>query len=101
MADRNLMISDERELVGIREWSLYLYPINRVDPVQHDERDLVPGSPLHGQTHGRDVCVEARADVLDIEDEHVYPFEHFSCRFPRLSIETENRQAGLFISRIS
>src|SRR5262245_35517884 len=101
MADWNLMIGDERELVGIRERSLHIYPVDRIDPVQNDESDIVSGSFFHGQSHGRDVSVEASADVLNIEDERVDPFEHFSSRLPHLSIETVNRQAGLFVLRIT
>ena len=52
------------------------------------------GRRLHGEAHGRDVGVEARADVLHVEDEHVEVGQHVGRRLVGAAVEAVDANAG-------
>src|SRR5947199_44732 len=57
--------------------------------------------PLHGEAHRGHVGVEARADVLDVEDEGVEAGELLRLRLARLAVEAVDRQAADRIARVA
>ena len=61
----------DRRLVERR--ALDLHAADRVRPVEHDDGDLAGGGLLQDVGHRRHVGVEARADVLQIDDDRVEP----------------------------
>ena len=52
---------------------------------------------LHRVGHRRDVRVRARADVLNVEEQHVDAVEHRRARMPRRAVEAVDRQARLSV----
>ena len=72
---------DERAELGVFEdGPLHVRAVDGGGPVEDDEVDAVLGRGLHGVGHRRDVGVDARPDVLDVEDEDVDPLDHARLR---------------------
>jgi len=46
-------------------------PANRVDSIEHEELDLGLRGGFEAEPEGRDIGVEAAADVLDVKDQGV------------------------------
>ena len=95
VADRHREVADEAELRLVEHRALDLKPVDRVRPVEHDDRHLPLRRLLHGIGHRRHVGVEARADVLEIDDERVDAVEHRRRRPAAVAVERVDRQAGL------
>ena len=74
-----------------------LEPVDRVRPIEHEDRDLPLRRLLHHVRHRRLVRVEARADVLDVDDHRVDALQHLVGRAARLAVERVDRQAGLLV----
>ena len=90
----------KREVARIEHGSFNVPASQRIGPVQHDERDLCFGRLVHGVQHGGFVGIEADPQILDIEDQSVYPGQHFR-RWPQgLAVQTENTDSRGGIARI-
>ena len=77
VAHRDVVVGHEGLQLVIPRRSLNVHPVNRVGPVQHVEFNARFGRGLQGVSHRRDVGIEARADVLDIEHERVEALQLF------------------------
>ena len=73
-----------------------LEAVDRIGTIEHDHRDLALGRLLHHVRHRRHVGVEARADVLQVDDERVEPVEHGGGRPPRIAVERVDGQTRSF-----
>ena len=59
------------------------------------------GRCLHGFAHGGNIRVESCSDVLYVKDQCVDFVQHFLCRSTRLTVQTEDLQAGRLIGRVA
>ncbi len=73
---------------------------DRIRAVEDDHGDARAPRRLHRERHRRDVRVVARADVLDIEREHVDRSEHLRRGRPRLAVQRVDRQPRPFVRRV-
>jgi len=64
--------------------------IDRVRPVENDKADTVVGRRDHGIAHGRNISVETRPDVLNVEHDRVNVVEHRSGRPSHLAVKTDS-----------
>jgi len=60
---------------------------NRVGPVAHDDVNAVLRAGAHAVGHRVDVGVDARADVLQVDDQRVQAPQHLGRRFPRVAVQ--------------
>lgn len=72
---------------------------DRIGTIEHPE--LFPKLPrtLHRVRHRRDVRVRPRADVLNVEEQHVDSSQHLGARMTRRAVEAEYGEARLRINR--
>ena len=73
---------------------------DRVGTVEHVERNARLGCGFHRQAHRRDVRVEARPHVLNVEHERVQPGQRFLRRLAIGAVEAENRRAGRVVHAV-
>ena len=66
---------------------------DRVRPVAHDDPDAVPRRGAHAVGHRVDEGVDAGADVLQVDDQHVDVAQHLRGRLARLAVERVDRHA--------
>ena len=97
VADRQGHVSDKGPLVGIEHRPFHFYPTDRIGPIQNIERNLRPGSFLHTVGKGRHISVKASADILNIKDQDLNPFQHLRSGPLGLTIEAVNRKARLLV----
>ena len=71
----------------------------RVWPIEHDDPHAHARAHAHGEGHRPVVGVVARADVLQVDDEHVESAEHRDGRFASLAVEAPHRQSGRRVAR--
>ena len=69
-------------------------PAQRVGPVQDHHFDVLLGAGAHHQAQGGDEGVGAGADVLDVIDHHIDPFQHVGRGFPGGTVQGVHRKAG-------
>src|SRR5688500_12343169 len=70
MANRNRVPANEVR-VALQHGTFDDRSADGIDAVQHEELLVLLCRRLHRQAESRDVCVEARADVLNVEHERV------------------------------
>ncbi len=90
--NRNRVVGREGELVPVGDRALERQTADGIGPVEHHDGDLRPGRFLEDIAQRRHVGVEARADILDVEDESVEAGEILRARAPRLAVERSNGQ---------
>ena len=56
--------------------------------------DIVLSGSVHGLTHGRDIGIKPRANILDIENQSVDADQHVSCRAAVPAIQTDDIDSG-------
>ena len=78
----NVMTGYKSVLHVDRQRAFHTFSIEGIDPVQNDERKLRLCSGFHAVEHGGDVGVEARANILNVEDQHLHPAQCFRGRLP-------------------
>ena len=83
---------------GLKAWferrSFNLHPADGIGPVADDDRQAMTRRGPQAVRHGVDEGVDARADVLKVDDEHVDEIEHLLGRLARLAIEREDRHVA-------
>jgi len=88
------------EFVGIGDRTLNTKPIDWIRPIEHIYRQPGPRGLFHQVTQGRDIGVEARADILDIKHEGIETFELLRFWPAGFTVERIDRQACLIVFRI-
>ena len=86
--------SHERLVAGHEHRSFDLGSPDGVRPVAHDDLQAVLPRGLHAVGHRVDVGVDADADVLQVDHQHVEIAEHFSGRLARFAVERVHRHAA-------
>ena len=76
---------------------LDLEAVDRIGTIQDVHRQAPCGRLLHDIRHRRHVGIEARPDVLEIDDQGVHTLEHGRGRPPRVTVERVNRQLRLLV----
>ena len=66
-------------------------PADRVRPVEHPDRLAVPRGRLEHVAQRRDERVDARAEVLQVDQQHVERLHHRRRRPAHLAVEAEDR----------
>ena len=94
------MIGGERELVGVGEGTLDDRAADGVGPVEDDERNFRLRGLLDQVSARRDVGVEARAHVLDVEHQGVQVRELRGRRAAAVAIERDDREPDLGVHLI-
>ena len=91
-------VAGKPELRLIERRSLDLKTVDRVRSAEHDHRQPAFRRLLEDVGHRGRVGIEARADILQIDDECVEAFEHRRRRPACLTVERVNRQPRLLVS---
>ena len=87
VAHRDRILADERLEAGFEHRALDLDAADRVRPVAHDHRHAMASRGVQAVRHRVDERVDARADVLEVDDERVEALEHLGGRLARLAVE--------------
>ncbi|CAM5273240.1 hypothetical protein SCALM49S_10345 [Streptomyces californicus] len=92
----DLPAADERAERRVQHWPQRLPPGHRVRPVQHDDALARERGRLQAVVERPDVRVEARARVLDVEEDRVHARggEHVGQVLPVLEVRVVDRQPG-------
>ena len=72
--------------------------VNRIGTIEHDNRQPPLRRFLEHIRDRRGICVEPRANVLQVGHDHVEPLEHLRRRPLGLSVQRVNRQSGFLVS---
>ena len=91
--DRDGVLADEGGELRLEHEARHILAAERIGPVEHDEGNARRGRGLHGEAHGRDVGVEAHADVLDVEHQHVDVAQHGGRRLLGCAVQAEHGHA--------
>ena len=91
---------DERLAARIEQRTVDLDAADRIRTVEHDEPDAVLGGGFHRVAHGRDVGVEARANVLNVEDQRVDAREHLGGRPAGFAVQAVDGDAGIRVAAV-
>ena len=75
---RDRELADERRVRRVERRALDGVAADRIRPIAHDDADAVPAGGAQAVGHRVDVGVDARADVLEIDDQHVDVGEHLA-----------------------
>ena len=100
VANRDHVIAREGEFIGVGHRSLRFNAADGVRAVEHVDGNFRARRFFHDVAERGDVCVEARADILNIEDERVELFQVLGLRSARLAVERIDRQSGLLVLRV-
>ena len=68
--------------------------------IADDHPDAVPRRGTHAVRHGVDERVDARADVLQIDDQHVEPAQHVGRRLTGVAVEREDRDLAAAVAAV-
>ena len=93
MPERDRKLPDERGEFGIEQRPLDRLAADRVRPVADDHPHAVAPRRAQAVGHRVDVGVDARAHVLEIDDQQVEAVEHRRRRFPRVAVQRVDRNA--------
>ena len=93
VAHRNRKLADKRAPGLLQARAFDRLAANRVRPIADHDRQPAARRRAHAVGHRVDVGVDARADVLQIDDEHVEAVEHLGRRLARVAVEREHRHA--------
>ena len=74
---------------------------DRIRPIADDHLDAVPARRAQAVRHRVDVGVDARADVLQIDDQHVEAAQHLRGRLARLAVERVDRHAPRLVAAVA
>ena len=94
LADERLEAVDERRTVD-------LIAADRIGTIGDDDRHPVLPARAQAVGHGVHERIDARADVLEIDHEHVDPVEHLRRWFPRLAVQRVHRHTASGILRVA
>jgi hypothetical protein len=93
----------ERRAAVFHRTALDRHATERVRPVEHDDRHLRARRGAQRERHRPDVRVVAAPDVLQIDDEHVDPFQlrrRRRQRLERLAVEARHRNPGARVAAV-
>ena len=99
--DGDRVLADEGAQRRLQHESRDVVAAERIGPIENDEGDARCSGRLHGEPHGRDVGVEANADILNVENQDIHVAQHPRRRLPGGAVEAENGNAGLGIDAIA
>src|SRR6185369_406928 len=100
MSRRDRVIGSEREFVAVGNWSIDVETTDRIWSIQNKDRKLRFRGFLEQVAEGRNVGVEARADVLNVVHERVEIFQLLWFGPPCLSVQRIDWQPRGVIFRI-
>ena len=92
--------ADERLETRHEHHAFDLRAADRVGPVADDDLQAVLARGLQAVRHRVDVGVDADADVLQVDDEHVEVGQHLRRRLARLAVERIHRHAAHLVVRV-
>jgi hypothetical protein len=88
---RNRKLADERLEPRLEHRAFDVDAADRIRPVAHDDGQAMRARGAQAVGHRVDVRVDARADVLQIDDERVEAGQHLCRRLARLAVERVDR----------
>ena len=91
---RHAELPDEALEARLERRALHAHPADRIGPVGDDHGLAGPGHGPQAVGHRVDEGVDARADVLQVDDQHVDEAQHLGRRFARLAVEREDRDVA-------
>jgi hypothetical protein len=94
------VIGGERKFVRIGKRAFDINAANRVRAVEYEDGEFHARGFFHHEAKRGDVSVEARADVLNVENERIEVFKLFGARAARLAVKRINRQSRLLIAAV-
>ena len=97
VAERDRMAADERAATLVHQRTGDRDTVDRIWPVEHHEGLFMLGRRLHRLEHGRDIGIEAAADVLNVEHERIDLGEHLRRGSLRLAVEALHGNARLLV----
>ncbi len=87
-------LADEGLKSGLERRSFDLAAADGVGAVAHDDGEPMTRRGAQAIRHGVDEGVDARANVLQIDDQNVDEAEHLLGRLARLAVEREDRNVA-------
>ena len=97
---RNRIHPDERFMPLHQHRPFHLRPADRIGPIAHDRLDAVPRGRLQAVRHRVDVGINAHADVLQIDHQHVHFAQHGRGRLARFAVQGVDRDAAHGVFRV-
>ena len=85
---------DEGFVAGLQGRAFDGDAADRIGPVADDDRDSGTRGGTQAIGNGVYEGVDARADVLDVDHQHVDQREHLLCRLARLAVQREDRHVA-------
>src|SRR5687768_8503953 len=89
----NRILSDERFVSGFKGDAFDFNAANRVGPIAHDHLDAMRARRAHAIGHRVHVGVDARADILQVDDERVDIAQHLGGRLAGVAVQRIERDA--------
>ena len=86
--------ADEGLVAGLQRRSFHRDAADRIRAVADDDGDAGPRRGAQAIGHGVDEGVDARADILDVDHQHVDQRQHLGGRLARLAVEREDRHVA-------
>ena len=87
------MHANKRFVIRVEHRALCCDAINWVRAIEHDDCNATSFASAHAKIHRPDERVVTRANVLEIDEQNIEPFQHLRGRPSMLAIQTVNRNA--------
>ena len=97
---RNRIQADERLEPALEHRPFDRHAPDGIRPIAHDDRHLEARRALQAVGHRVDEGVDARADVLQVDDEDVEVPQHRLGRLPRFAVERVDRHAWRAVAAV-
>ena len=92
--------ADEAGEVRIQDRPLEDVAAERIGPVEHKDGNALLGRRLKTKAQRPEVGVNARADVLQVDDQDIETLEHRLSRFSHIGVKTVHRDLSQRIKRV-
>ena len=100
MAQRDRELADERGVGGVEQIAFDIVAADRIRPIAHDNAHAVACRGPHAVGHRVDVGVDPRADILQIDDEHIEIAQHVGAGLARFAVERIDRHPPPAVARM-
>ena len=94
MAHRDRKLADERFPSRLKARAFDGGAADRIGPIANEDLHAVPRGGAQAVGHRIDIGVDARADVLQVDDERLDAAQHVGGRLPRLAVQGIDRHAS-------
>ncbi len=91
---RDGKLPDERLVARLQHRPFNRDPADGIGTVAHDDGKASPRRSAQAVGHGVDKGVDARTDILEVDDEDIDEIEHLGGRLARFAVEREDRHVA-------